>query len=715
MDSTLAELLGETVTSDNNNLAVATDYNNDSSPNQNAKWGGRKREDIITDVELASVLKRLNPSYTLTSDALLLLTVLYRESIHLLVHFNTDEQHLTLDNVHTNLLRLLIPPPLHARCIEAGTLALGILQGTVQVAPSVNLRFIHLRTSIPGGKLPDKPNQSTNAGGGYLVTLSRKEFLHETLSAACKALHFEDRKTTIFLYRGMVVEGNHTSDDLGIIQKGTIYVVNKQWWDYQRREEARRGVLTSTKSNDAAVRGFKEKATSKVALAVQQSYSPNSSMVDNAGDTNIDEQDHSSTGEPSNVSRLVRMRGLPEPSAGKKLDFQSIDTNISPHRSISPTRNRNTSPHTISLNRTNQRSISNSPNRTRNNSGTDNDTASPRLTSKSSANGGNLVELPYKIAKGLYLVSNSSMQKLEETLPILQGSAISLNSAIQDINGNVTQNNGVASVLLDIKAYKNAAMLIQTTGKELLVAITTIENTASKRAVQEQTRKYAERVSSKSINNANNRSTSNINRPSNGRTGITSPSKVISSSSSSNPYAQSLSPLKQRAQDQLQKLEKSIANSPNQPLTTNSPRTISPTKRPVPISPSLTTHQYSSTTILSSPSGGKVSSHIPQPTNQVTSSVPASNIPSRTSPEAKQATLNRLKGKGPPPGVSMIPQPRRSITNPSNQQLTTTVVWDGPGPEYNPAPIPQVKISGAIFSSKLRFSGPSKESNGSNT
>ncbi len=217
----------------------------------------RRKEDAVTEAEMTALLKRLSPVHTLSHDALLLLGALHRELLVLLSERLRDAAlPASPPNVETanTVLGGFLPPALLTRCTDAGNLALSLLHGTAALPDHVTLRFQLLR--------------NTSFAGHYSCTVLRTAQLNDQFAAACKAFH-EDRKGFVFLVRGLSVPPTATADSLCVLRSATVFVMHRQQFDYIRREEARRGVLTSTKQNSAAVRDFKSKASSKVAAALQ--------------------------------------------------------------------------------------------------------------------------------------------------------------------------------------------------------------------------------------------------------------------------------------------------------------------------------------------------------------------------------------------------------------------------------------------------------------
>jgi hypothetical protein len=724
LDHSLAELLGTPVLA--SAAAAGGEGEGGDGAKDNSRWA-RKRDDAITDVELNLVLKRLNPSYSLGSDALLLLAALHRETLSLAASA-LRQARVQAGQDAAGPLAALIPAPIQNRCAEAGLLALSVLRGTVQLSPNVALRFVLLRTGgVPQG--PGRPagkdgsggagagsggggggGGASTSGGGYAVTLSRREQLHEAMSAACKQLHFEDRKAAVFLFRGSAIEGSLSADDLGIIRSGVIYLVQRQWWDFQRREEARRGVLTSTKSNDAAVRGFKEKATSRVAAAVAQTYSPGASGAalldasmrsdpgtgeDDAGSyaaggsalaSTVQTGDDGSIGGAassmaggaalpsrlprlSGTTRLARVRGLPEPT--RQLDFNGAAPGAAAAAAVTASAHLTSSPQRpgraglggaalsppagggrILLDKSPYLSPAR-PGLGRNGTSPrvfvttgDEDhpgarggarSTSPRGRAGAAGGGGGGVEIPFKVAKALLTAATTALARIDEHSPTV-ASATDLLTAALRAAGDAAE----GTTPLDLKSLKGAAAAIQAAGKDLLAAVSAVEGAAAKRSVQEQTRRYAERMTKPTA-------AAPAPAPAPAR-GTVSPVRRLGAAAPSSE-ASGLLQMRQRAQESLRALEKASASAGPAPSPVASP-------------------------VRGRPAG-----------------------PTNGSPEAKAAALNRLKSRSPPPQAA-LPAPSPAPSPPPAPAPAPT--WER-GEDYQPAPIVQVKISGAVLSSKLKF------------
>lgn len=59
-------------------------------------------------------------------------------------------------------------------------------------------------------------------------------------------------------YRGAALQSGHTARGLGMGNEVDVYMVAHKWWSFKRREEARRGLLTSLRDNEEAVRKYKQ-------------------------------------------------------------------------------------------------------------------------------------------------------------------------------------------------------------------------------------------------------------------------------------------------------------------------------------------------------------------------------------------------------------------------------------------------------------------------
>jgi hypothetical protein len=136
------------------------------------KWS-RRRDDVITDVEFSSLLKRIHPGYFFGSDALMLLTALMREILTIFASKMIKVGALRVaENVDdlASCIGGVVPPSLKKRCNDAGGLALAVLRGTLVGSPNVTIRFVLLKlaasTGGGGGTSSSSSSSSSSSGSG---------------------------------------------------------------------------------------------------------------------------------------------------------------------------------------------------------------------------------------------------------------------------------------------------------------------------------------------------------------------------------------------------------------------------------------------------------------------------------------------------------------------------------------------------------------------
>jgi hypothetical protein len=689
------------------------------------KWS-RRRDDVITDVEFSSLLKRIHPGYFFGSDALMLLTALMREILTIFASKMIKVGALRVaENVDdlASCIGGVVPPSLKKRCNDAGGLALAVLRGTLVGSPNVTIRFVLLKlaasTGGGGGGGGGGTTSSSSSGSGvtssaastsdpklgYAVTVPRKESLHEVMLAASKRFHFEEKKAAVFLFRGNAVDGTQNADDLLIVASAVVFVVQRQWWDFQRREEARRGVLTSTKSNDAAVRAMRTNASSKVALTVQQYVTGPQPGVSDLDAANSDDGGSGlgGSGRRSEVSAprgrqatrsVSPVRGRASPSLeshgpGRETSLPATSNskngainpaspyNMSPRpgggvglggRSLGPGRSLlvipelNSSPSSKAIKGSASVAIS--------------DSLSPRKG----------VEVPIKFAKAIHATAGRAIDALNLALPELVRAQYLVDQTFPGGLESASQNEEMTEIL-DLRSLRKVGTIIENTGKEIRALVTSLESVTAKKAVQAQARKFA---------STKRPPPTQIQSPKGSSSTITTvmESTIQSRSSAKAAVGNMGAKVLQKTANESLKTVKGRA-SPR--ILESSPPRILESSSPLISAPQASRLPRPSASRLSPTLGTRPEEE------RIDRSTESSNI---LKPAPRASTLNRLNGRQSPIMTSASIQqqpvaaessPPISLPNESHEFIR--------GPDIEFAPIANVRLSGAVLSSssKLKF------------
>jgi len=683
-----------------------------TATSSNNKWS-RRRDDVITDVEFSSLLKRVHPGYFFGSDALMLLTALMRE---ILTIFASKMVNVGALRVAENVDDLsacvggVVPPSLRKRCNDAGGLALAVLRGTLVGSPNVTIRFVLLKLAASSGGSGSSGAQSNSSGSsltsaaasstdpklGYAVTVPRKETLHEVMLAASKRFHFEEKKAAVFLFRGNAVDGTQNADDLLIVASAVVFVVQRQWWDFQRREEARRGVLTSTKSNDAAVRAMRTNASSKVALTVQQYVTgpqPGGLSDLDAGNSDDGGSGLGGSGRRSEVSGRGRQGGARSvsPVKGRVSPSLERDSSLPPSNSKGASVNNPASPYNMSPRPGGGRGgvgrsllvipeqQNTSPSRIAKGS------ASVAISESLSPKKG--VEVPIKFARAIHATAGRAIDALNLSLPELIRAQ---NLVDQTFPGGLdtTSQNEEMTEILDLRSLRKVGTLIENTGKEIRALVTSLESVTAKKAVQAQARKFAstKRPPPTQVQSPKSSFLSNTNTIS---TVMESTTRSSAKAAVGNMGAkvlqrnanESLKSVKGRASPRI------LESPPPRMMDSPSPSSpVPPSRLPRPSAP-----------VRLSPTLGARAEEDRGGHTETTNII---------KPAPRAAPLNRLNGRQSPNPTS-LPGPSAQSTAAQNTAVSlpenTNEYVRGPDVEF--APIPNVKLSGAVLSSgsKLKF------------
>lgn len=718
---------------DSNDGSAAGGENNPGATSTSNKWS-RRRDDVITDVEFSSLLKRIHPGYFFGSDALMLLTALMRE---ILTVFASRMVNIGSLRVAENVDDLsacvggVVPPSLKKRCNDAGGLALAVLRGTLVGSPNVTIRFVLLKLAASSGSGGGGGASSSSSSGsglssastttadpklGYAVTVPRKESLHEVMLSASKRFHFEEKKAAVFLFRGNAVDGTQNADDLLIVASAVVFVVQRQWWDFQRREEARRGVLTSTKSNDAAVRAMRTNASSKVALTVQQYVTGPQPGTSDLDAVNSEDGGGSGLGGSGRRSEVSAPRGRQGGGGGGARSVSPVRGRVSPSLesggardlSLPPSGSRGvagsnpTSPYNMSprpgggrgggagrsllVIPEQQQQQTSSPSRIAKGS------ASVAVSESMSPKKG--VEVPIKFARAIHATAGRAIDALNLSLPELVRAQFLVDQTFPGGLDTSSQSDEMTEIL-DLRSLRKVGTLIENTGKEIRALVTSLESVTAKKAVQAQARKFA-----------------STKRPP--PTQVQSPKAPFSSSQ---PISTVMEPttrssakaavgnmgakvLQRNANESLKKVTgraspRLLESPPPRMMESPSPSS------PVPLASRL---PRPSAPVRLSPAMGARSED--DKSNEASSSSSPSSI---IRPAPRAAPLNRLNGRQSPIMTSLPGPAQHPQTQAAPVQTSTSRPEDAHeyvrGPDVEFAPIPNVKLSGAVLSSssKLKF------------
>lgn len=230
-----------------------------------AEWQKRE-DDPFADVDFATVLKCAHPAFTLSYNATALLSALVRELLNSVC-----------DLAPIDAVQRRVPPELYLEDIEAPIARVFHVGDTgdhiARTARDCLERFrlrsrkgstLTIRFSVLSGAflVPPAPFALTNVPRDTLFT--------QLLLMMCKKCHADAPATMAVVYRGRQVELQTTTPArLSMPTGGVLFLVPKKWWDYTRRNEARRGLLSSLRPQDAQLKSLVQGTESKVKRELQ--------------------------------------------------------------------------------------------------------------------------------------------------------------------------------------------------------------------------------------------------------------------------------------------------------------------------------------------------------------------------------------------------------------------------------------------------------------
>ncbi|GMF38841.1 unnamed protein product [Phytophthora fragariaefolia] len=257
-----------------------------------SEWQKRE-DDPFSEVDFAMVLKCVHPAFTLSYNATMLLSALARELLNEVCALADVEAIQRRRHPPELLLGDLQGPLLEVFCgvstgkltaLEIGSLpAMGsvgmqIARTAIECLARYRLQSrrgktltLHFRVYQPGSSsalqplhvLPDVVKDTPFA---KLLAQIRSK-CHLPVSVGHRGGTFSDTRghgEFIAIYRAHQVEPTATPATLAMPTGAVVYLVARRWWDLTRRTEARRGLLSSQRPQDALVKSLVAGTESKV-------------------------------------------------------------------------------------------------------------------------------------------------------------------------------------------------------------------------------------------------------------------------------------------------------------------------------------------------------------------------------------------------------------------------------------------------------------------
>lgn len=240
-----------------------------------SEWQKRE-DDPFSEVDFAMVLKCVHPAFTLSYNATILLSALIRELLNEVC-----------DLAQVDAVQRRVPPELYlddinqplARIFHAGESGKQIAKMALDCLERFRLRSRKGTSLTIRFRVFPGPNAAQNFRLNpqhMLSNVPRETPFAQLLPQMCKKCHAEVA-TIAAIYRGHQIELQTTPAALSMPTGGIVYLVSKKWWDYTRRNEARRGLLSSLRPQDAQLKSLVEGTESRVKKEFQMAASPSAS------------------------------------------------------------------------------------------------------------------------------------------------------------------------------------------------------------------------------------------------------------------------------------------------------------------------------------------------------------------------------------------------------------------------------------------------------
>ncbi|RLN79611.1 hypothetical protein BBO99_00005137, partial [Phytophthora kernoviae] len=263
-----------------------------------SEWQKRE-DDPFSEVDFAMVLKCVHPAFTLSYNATMLLSALVRELLNEVcaradVDALQQRRHppeLLLEDLQRPLLEVfcgmstseMASVDMATSSIQMGTLAAQISRTANECLARFRLQSrrgktltVQFRVYQPGNSSALQPlhvlsDVARDTPFAKLLTQMRTKH-HLPVSVGDRGGDTRGREDLIAIYRARQVEATDTPATLAMPTGAVIYLVARRWWDLTRRTEARRGLLSSQRPQDALVRSLVAGTESKL-------HSPNAKLV----------------------------------------------------------------------------------------------------------------------------------------------------------------------------------------------------------------------------------------------------------------------------------------------------------------------------------------------------------------------------------------------------------------------------------------------------
>ncbi|GLE02272.1 hypothetical protein PINS_up011110 [Pythium insidiosum] len=237
----------------------------------------RREDDPFAEVDFARVLKCVHPAFTLSYNATMMLSALVRELLNEICN-----------RANVDAVQRRTPPELYledlveplAQVVHVGELGRHVERSALDCLERFRLQSrkgatisLRVRTFQPGGAKSVTAQAFRASPQFSLADVPRDTLFAQLHPLMCKRCHV-DPAAVVGIYRGRQLEPTSSPASLSMTTGAIVYLVSAKWWDHTRRNEARRGLLSSLRPQDALVKALVENTESKVKREFQPATVP---------------------------------------------------------------------------------------------------------------------------------------------------------------------------------------------------------------------------------------------------------------------------------------------------------------------------------------------------------------------------------------------------------------------------------------------------------
>ena len=230
--------LSESERTDSEQGKAATDSDIANAAKRQQSWG-RRKDDVVTDVDLSNLLRKVHPVYGMSNDARLFMVAIVRTLL-------AEMMKIASMNSSTVLLDMKMMGAI-VNHIMPGKIGSQGRRTAKEAVDRFYLRIFDGETT----RIRVRAQDGAEIVGKANFKVNSRIRIGDVINRACSKLRME-KKSLVFVYGGKLINEKKSPLDLGMSTKliVDIFALPKTWWQFKQREAARRGLLTSAKAQD---------------------------------------------------------------------------------------------------------------------------------------------------------------------------------------------------------------------------------------------------------------------------------------------------------------------------------------------------------------------------------------------------------------------------------------------------------------------------------